>query len=102
MGSFIRYCFMSKSNATILRIAFALLALTAGLSAQRYTGHDHAVFHRQPQSPPPAAKHQSPSAGNAATTHQKASVSASASPQPTARTGASQGKLDVESNHNSP
>ncbi|HZD32909.1 MAG TPA: hypothetical protein VE779_14765 [Candidatus Angelobacter sp.] len=40
-------------------IALACLLLTAGLSAQRYTGHDHAVFHRPPATASTSAKHQS-------------------------------------------
>src|ERR1035441_3980517 len=93
---------MSQSHATICQIALALVFLTTGVSAQRYTGHDHAVFHRQPQTPPSATRHQSPSsAGNAVTTHQKTTASASPpSQQPTSRSGGSQGKLEVDGNHN--
>src|ERR1017187_522887 len=92
---------MSQSHATICQIALALVFLTTGVSAQRYTGHDHAVFHRQPQTPPPATRHQSPSsAGNAATSHQKITASASASPQPTSRTGASQATPEIDGKHN--
>src|SRR5664279_3613981 len=93
---------MMQSHATIRRIAVALLFLSTGVSAQRYTGHDHAVFHRQPQTPPAATRHQSPPpAGNATPTHQKTTAAASApSQQPPARNGASQGKLEFDGNHN--
>src|ERR1035438_2324250 len=92
---------MSHSHAMIRRIAVASLWLTTGLSAQRYTGHDHAVFHRQPQAPPVATKHQSPSAGNTAASHQKTTTPASAPAQQGPRASAGQGKLDVDVNHNS-
>ena len=88
---------MSESHATIRQIAFGLLFLTTGLSAQRYTGHDHAVFHRQPQTPA-AAKHQS-SSTNTATSHPKTTASTSSSAQQGSRAGATQGKLDVDLNH---
>jgi hypothetical protein len=39
-------------------IVLACLLLSAGLSAQRYTGHDHAVFHRPPSTAPTTVKHQ--------------------------------------------
>jgi hypothetical protein len=92
---------MSRSHITLSRTALALLLLTTGLSAQRYTGHDHAVFHRQPQAPSPAAKHQSSTAGNPTTSHQKTTAMASAPPQLTSRPGAAQGKLDNDLDHNS-
>src|SRR5664279_1931003 len=91
---------MPQFRSTIRRIAFSLLLLSTGLSAQRYTGHDHAVFHRQPQSPPPAAKHQSLS-GNTATSHPKTAASPSASNQQGPRAGAATGKLVDDLNHNS-
>src|SRR6516164_8960700 len=50
-------------SRTILRIALALSLLSVGLSAQRYTGHDHAVFHRAPQPPSSSVKRQSQPAG---------------------------------------
>ena|SRR5664279_1035747 len=92
---------MLQSDVTIRRIALALLLLTTGVSAQRYTGHDHAVFHRQPQTPPPATKHQSSVGENTATGHQKTATSASASTQQGPRAGAGQGKLEDDLNHNS-
>jgi hypothetical protein len=92
---------MSELHTTISRIVLTLLFLTAGLSAQRYTGHDHAVFHRQPQAPPTAAKHQSSSPGSAAAGHQKTATPAPSSPQSGARAANAQGKLDVDVNHNS-
>lgn len=39
------------------RVALATLLLTAGLWAQRYTGHDHAVFHQPPSAAQPTVKH---------------------------------------------
>src|SRR5271169_2354184 len=78
---------------TIRRIACALLILSAGLSAQRYTGHDHAVFHR-PAPPPPAVKHQGPPT-NGIKNPQKA---APATPQPASRTAA-QNHPEVDLNH---
>src|SRR6516164_1315349 len=49
---------MSVAFARIGRIALVLLSTAACLSAQRYSGHDHAVFHRPP-APPAAQKHPS-------------------------------------------
>jgi len=43
---------------TIWNLSLILL-LSMSLSAQRYTGHDHAVFHRPPQ-PSATVKHQTP------------------------------------------
>src|SRR5271157_27184 len=90
---------MLQSHTILGRIAFSLLLFSTGLSAQRYTGHDHAVFHRQPQSPPVGAKHQSPSTINGATNRQKTVASASASSQQASRPAAAQNKLDVDLNH---
>src|SRR5664279_792800 len=87
---------MPQFRSTIRRIAFSLLLLSTGLSAQRYTGHDHAVFHRQPQSPPPAAKHQSLS-GSPAASHPKTTASNQQGP----RAGTTTGKLVDDLNHNS-
>src|SRR5450755_1960419 len=91
---------MPQFRSTIRRIAFSLLLLSTGLSAQRYTGHDHAVFHRQSQSAPAAAKHQSLS-GNTSTSHPRTTASASASAQQGPRVGTSTGKLVDGSNHSS-
>src|SRR5271165_3807139 len=65
----------------IRRTACVLLIL----SAQRYTGHDHAVFHR-PAPPPPAVKHQGPPANG--TKNPQKVAPATATPQPTSRTAA--------------
>src|SRR3974390_455534 len=62
---------MQHLGAKIGRLSVILLVLTAGVSAQRYTGHDHAVFHRPPSTPSPAAKHQSATASSAAKTSPK-------------------------------
>jgi len=88
---------MLQSNITILRIACALLFLTTALSAQRYTGHDHAVFHRPPQASP--AKHQPAPPANGVTSHQKAPA---ASPQQASRAANGSGNVDVDSNRTSP
>jgi hypothetical protein len=93
---------MPQFRSTIRRIAFSLLLLSTGLSAQRYTGHDHAVFHRQPQSPPAAAKHQSLS-GNTSASHPKTTTTATAaaSTQQDIHAGTATGKLVDGSNHSS-
>jgi len=90
---------MLDPKHTIRRTALALLLLTTGLSAQRYTGHDHAVFHRQPQPPPPPPKHQ-PSAApvSGSSNRQKTATAASASSPQVPRNGATQGKLDSDLN----
>jgi hypothetical protein len=89
--------FMSQSRGTIRRIVLVVAVMTTGLSAQRYTGHDHTVFHRLPQAPPPATKHQPSAAANATTSHQKPLASTQQGP----RAGAAQGKLDMDLTHNS-
>ena len=91
--------FMLQFYTTIRRIAFALLFLTTALSAQRYTGHDHAVFHRPPQPPPSAVKRQTPSPANGSTSRPKTTATASAASQQASRTASGQGKLDVDLNH---
>src|SRR3974390_1293609 len=63
---------MQHLGAKIGRLSVILLVLTAGASAQRYTGHDHAVFHRPPSTPSPAAKHQSAPASTTPKTSTKA------------------------------
>jgi len=89
---------MFDSRTAIFRTAFTLLLLATGLSAQRYTGHDHAVFHRQPQPPVASSKHQSSSPAVSGTgNRQKTSIAASASPQ-ASHASAAQGKLEGDMN----
>ena len=57
-----------------------MLLLTVGLSAQRYTGHDHAVFHRAPAPPSSAAKRQPPSNPSGSKAPQKATPANTTSP----------------------
>jgi hypothetical protein len=47
---------LAKYRSIIFSSAL-LLALSTAMPAQRYTGHDHAVFHR-PAPPPAASKRQ--------------------------------------------
>ena len=65
--------YMVEFVSACRRIACVLLFLSVGLSAQRYTGHDHAVFHRPPSPPPPTVKHQTPSAPSGNKNPQKVS-----------------------------
>jgi hypothetical protein len=92
---------MFDLHAIIRRVAVALLFLTTGLSAQRYTGHDHAVFHRQPQPPAPVSKqHQSASpAVGGPSGRQKSPVAPAASSAQASRTSTGQAKLDSGMNH---
>jgi hypothetical protein len=76
----------------IRRIAFTILFLAAALSAQRYSGHDHAVFHRSAQPPSPPVKHQVAPPANSTGSHAKNTASASAAAQ--------QAKPDAEFSHN--
>jgi hypothetical protein len=91
---------MFDSHAMTCRVALTLLFLTTGLSAQRYTGHDHAVFHRQPQPPAPTSKHQSASSAvGGAPGRQKTPVAPPASTPQASRTSTAQAKLDGGMSH---
>lgn len=90
---------MFPFRITIRRIACSFLFLTTAVSAQRYTGHDHAVFHRPPQPPPAAVKHQTPSPANGTANRTKNGATASGPQTPHTSTG--QGKLDADANRNS-
>ena len=57
-----------------------ILLLTAGLSAQRYTGHDHGVFHRPPQTSSSSSKHPSTSPANGSKTAPKSAPSTTQQP----------------------
>src|SRR6516165_1809923 len=86
-------------SRTIVRIAFALLILSIGLSAQRYTGHDHAVFHRAPQPPPAGAKHASQSSPSGSKASPKSGQgTSSAQTGNHAATGQSHSELDLNQN----
>src|SRR5271165_2282127 len=76
---------MKSVSCAILKSALMLILLTAGLSAQRYTGHDHAVFHRPPQPSTPASKHGAPTQNNAKTAPRNASGASAGSSQTTSR-----------------
>src|SRR5271165_4231179 len=83
MGLYISNVSTAPFLAKIVRVVLAMLLLTAGLTAQRYTGHDHAVFHRSP-APPTAAKHQPPSTTGNSKPQQK-TVPANTTSQPAPR-----------------
>src|SRR3974390_3145138 len=71
---------MKRGFSTAVRSSLAVILLTVGMSAQRYTGHDHAVFHRPPQPPAPTAKHTLPQ-NNAKTTPRNAGGASTGSTQ---------------------
>src|SRR5215472_10189562 len=96
-GCFVGCIFMSRS---IWRVTFTVLLLPLGLAAQRYTGHDHAVFHRAPQPPPPTAKHQSQPTTNATKTSPKTSQ-ASIAGQSASHGTTSQNRQELDLNQNS-
>src|SRR5215472_10739460 len=86
-------------SRTILRVSFALALLPTGLSAQRYTGHDHAVFHRAPQPPSSTVKHQSqPSVGTKASPK---TAPGNAASQPASHTTTSPSRPELDLNQNS-
>src|SRR5215472_2264445 len=80
------------------RCGVLLVILTASLSAQRYSGHDHAVFHRAP--PPPAtAKRQSGNSQNNLKPGPKTSVPAAPQSSSPRASPDSMAKPSVETAH---
>ena len=75
-----------------------LVILTASLSAQRYTGHDHAVFHRAPQ-PPAAAKRQGGNSQSNAKPERKTSIPAAPQSSSPRASSDSMAKPNVETAH---
>src|SRR5215469_105500 len=84
----------------IWRLTFTVLLLPLCRAAQRYTGHDHAVFHRPPQPPPPSAKHQSQPTMSGTKTPPKTNQE-STSGLPASHGTASQGRQELDVNQNS-
>jgi len=83
----------SRPSDKVLCLAIAVLFLGTTLSAQRYSGHDHAVFHRP--SPPPQAKHQTSSPANGPAVHPKGTTPATTPGQAAEHSASAQGKPEV-------